>query len=151
MAKKKENKWLQVGNFLLGVDKNAHGQYVVLKSIADNWRIVWRDDTLMFAMMLQVMRRAADDNNIKEYLHSLCAIMFAATTYMHDLIALGTKQQMPVCEGFAKLLAEQAEYEGSLEKKPSDKEDEEALKEVGEMQEIQNELEKLDEGGNGAD
>ena len=72
MAKKKdENKWLQVGNFLLGVEKNTHGQYVVLKTVSGNYTVRWRDDTMMFAMMLNIMRRASEDNNVKEYLHSL--------------------------------------------------------------------------------
>ena len=105
MGKKRDdNKWMQVGNFLLGVEKNAHGKYVVLKSVADNWKVTWRDDTLMFAMMLNVMKRAVDDVNVREYLHSLITVMFITTTYTHDLLALATKQQMPFCEGVAKLL-----------------------------------------------
>ena len=146
MGKKKdENKWLQVGNYLLGVDTNAHGSYVVCKSVTQNWSVRWREDTMMFAMMLNVMKQAAENENVKEYLHSLITVMFVATTYMHDLVALSTKQQMPFCEGVAKLLKEQQDYEDSLEKKkPTKKEEEAALKEVGEMTEIQEELEKLD-------
>ena len=147
MAKKKEeNKWLQVGNYLLGVDKNAHGSYVVVKSVAQNWSIRWREDTTMFAMMLNVMNMAAENENVKEYLHSLITMMFITTSYMHDLVALSTKQQMPFCEGIAKLLKEQTDYEESLakEKKPTKKEDEAALKEIVEMREVEEELEKLD-------
>ena len=146
MAKKKnEDKWLQVGNFLLGVEKNAHGQYVVLKTVVSNWKITWSDTTMMFAMMLNIMKRAAEDENVKEYLHSLITVMFITTTYLHDLVALSTKQEMPFCEGIAKLLKEQNDYEASLEKKPTEEEDRKALEEVGEMQEISDELEKLDE------
>ena len=145
MAKKKnDDKWLQVGNFLLGVDKNAHGQYVVLKAVSGQWSVRWRDDSLMFAMMLNLMKRAAEDDNVKEYLHSLITVMFITTTYLHDLVALSTKQEMPFCEGIAKLLKEQNDYEQSLEKKPTDEEDKKALEEVGQMTEIQEELEKLD-------
>lgn len=147
MAKKKdENKWLQVGNYLLGVDTNAHGSYVVLKSVAQNWSVRWREDTMMFATMLNIMKQAAENENVKEYLHSLITVMFIATTYMHDLVALSTKQQMPFCEGVAKLLKEQNDYEESLakDKKPTKKEDEAALKEVAEMREVEEELEKLD-------
>ena len=152
MAKKKnEDKWLQVGNFLLGVEKNAHGQYVVLKTVVSNWKVTWSDTTMMFAMMLNIMKRAAEDENVKEYLHSLITVMFITTTYLHDLVALSTKQQMPFCEGIAKLLKEQNDYEASLEKKPTDEEDKNALEEVGQMQEISEELEKLDEEGNGAE
>lgn len=146
MAKKSdENKWLQIGNFLLGVDKNAHGSYVVLKTVAQNWSVRWKDDCLMFAMMLNLMAKATDDNNVKEYLHSLITVMFITTTYMHDLVALSTKQQMPFCEGIAKLLKEQTDYENSLDEKPTAEDDAKALAEVGEMTEIQEELEKLDE------
>jgi len=142
---------LQVGNFLLGVEKNAHGQYVVLKTVVSNWKITWSDTTMMFAMMLNIMKRAAEDENVKEYLHSLITVMFISTTYLHDLVALSTKQEMPFCEGIAKLLKEQNDYEASLEKKPTEEEDRKALEEVGQMQEISDELEKLEEEDNGAD
>jgi hypothetical protein len=146
MSKKNENKWLQIGNYLLGVDTNAHGSYVVLKSVAQNWSVRWREDTMMFASMLNIMKQAAENENVKEYLHSLITVMFITTSYMHDLVALSTKQQMPFCEVVAKLLKEQNDYEQSLaEKKPTKKEDEEALKEVVEMREVEEELEKLDE------
>ena len=150
MSKKKdENKWLQVGNFLLGVDTNAHGSYVVCKSVAQNWSLRWREDTMMFAMMLNVMRQAAENENVKEYLHSLVAIFFACTSYMHDLVALSQTKQMPFCEGLAKMLKEQQDFEEKLakEKKPTKKEEKEALDEVVEMQEIQDELEKLEKEG----
>lgn len=142
---------MQVGNFLLGVEKNAHGQYVVLKTVVSNWKITWRDTTMMFAMMLNIMRRAAEDDNAKEYLHSLVTMMFITTTYLHDLVALSTKTEMPFCEGIAKLLKEQNDYEESLKEKPTEEEDAKALEEVGRMQEISNELEKLEEEDNGAD
>lgn len=137
---------MQVGNFLLGVDKNAHGSYVVLKSVAQNWSVRWRDDTMMFAMMLNLMKRAVDDANTREYLHTLVTTMFITTSYLHDLLALANKQQMPFCEGVARLLKEQNDYEESLKKeKPTPEQEEEALKEVAEMQEIQDKLEKLEE------
>ena len=146
MAKKNnENKWLQIGNFLLGVDKNQNGAYVVLKSVAQNWSVRWRDDTTMFAMMLNTMKRATEDNAIKEYLHSLISIMFISTTYLHDLVALATKKEMPFCEGVAKLIKEQNDYEESLKEVPTEEEDKKALEEVGEMQQVAEELEKLDE------
>lgn len=145
--KKKENKWLQVGNFLLGVEKNTHGQYVVLKTVSGNYTVRWRDDTMMFAMMLNIMRRASEDNNVKEYLHSLITVMFITTTYMHDLVALATKGEMPFCEGVARLLKEQADYEASLDREPTPEEDEKALNETVEMREVEEELERLDDEG----
>ena len=141
MSKKKdEKKWLQVGNFLLGVDTNAHGSYVVLKSVAQNWSVRWREDTLMFSMMMNVMRQAAENDGVREYLHSLAAIMFATTTYLHDLVAASTLKTMPFCEGVAKLLKEQQEFEESIAGKPqeaSGAEEAAALREVGEMEAIQ--------------
>lgn len=151
MGKKKEDKWLQVGNFLLGIDKNAHGAYVVLKSVSQNWSVRWRDDTLMFAMMANTMTRAMEDDNIKEYLHSLITMMFITTTYLHDLVALATKQQMPFCEGIAALLKEQTDYEASLDKQPTEEEEKEALEGVVRMREVEEELEKLDEQENGTE
>lgn len=148
LRKKKNNdesKWLQFGNFMMGVDSNKDYSSVVLKSVAGNWRVMWREDTLMYSMMLNAMRHAVYDDNVREYLHSLCTVMFVSTTYLHDLVALSTKHQMPFCEGVAKLLKEQTDYESSLQKKPTEEEDAEALRDVGEMQEISEELEKLDE------
>lgn len=146
MGKKKdEKKWLQVGNFLLGVDTNAHGSYVVLKSVAQNWSVRWREDTLMFGMMMNVMTQAAENDGAREYLHSLAAIMFAATTYLHDLVAASTMKTMPFCEGVAKLLKEQQEYEERVAQKPEPTEADEAaaLQEVGEMTDIQETLEPV--------
>lgn len=144
--KKKDDgaKWLQVGNFLLGVDTNKDFSSVVLKSVSGNWRVSWREDTLMFSMMLNAMRRAAVDDNVKEYLHSLITVMFVSTTYLHDLVALSTKGEMPFCEGIAKLLKEQTDYEQSLEKKPTEEEEAEALKDVGETEQINEELEEIE-------
>lgn len=147
MGKKKdENKWMQIGNYLLGVDTNAHGSYVVLKSVAGTWSIRWHESTMMFATMLNVMKVAVENENAKEYLHSLITVMFVATTYMHDLVALATKQEMPFCEGVAKLLKQQQDYEEKVEKKnkPTKKEEKEALAEVVRMREVEEELEKLD-------
>ena len=144
MAKKEENKWLQVGNFLLGVEKKSQMRYVVLKAVSDSWRIYWSEESLMFAMMLQLMKRATEDESVKEYLHSLITMMFITTTYLHDLVALSTKQEMPFCEGIAKLLKEQNDYEESLKEKPTDEEDKKALEETVRMQETLDELEKID-------
>ena len=149
MSKKKdEKKWLQVGNFLLGVDTNAHGSYVVMKSVSQNWSIRWREDTLMFGMLMGVMRQAPDNDGVREYLHSLAAVMFASTTYLHDLVAASTSHTMPFCEGVVKLLKEQRDYEESvIPKSESSKEDEDsALREVGEMTDIQEALGRLDDG-----
>lgn len=140
MAKKNEKKWLQVGNFLLGVEKTSAGSRVMLKSKAGNWQLSWRDDTMMFQLMISLMQNP----NSHEYLHSLVAIMFTVTTYPHDLVSVSERGTMPVLEGIAGLIAEQTKYELSLKPEATQEENEKALAEVGEMTEIQEELEKLD-------
>ena len=143
--KKKDEKWMSVGNYLLGIDTNKHGSYVVLRTVAGTWSIRWHDDTMMYPIMTSLMVRAAEDANVMEYLHSLLTLFFISTTYTHDLLALATKQQMPLMDGFAKLLAEQNEYELSLKDKPTEEDEEKALQEEVEMQDVLDELEKLEE------
>lgn len=141
MGKKVKKEWLHVGNFLLGVEKHSLGSRVVCKSQAGNWQISWRDDTMMFQLMINLMK----NENSHEYLHALVAIMFTVSTYPHDLVSVSERGTMPVLEGIAGLIAEQTKYELSLKQEASQEENDKALAEVGEMTEIQEELEKLDE------
>lgn len=141
MSKKAKKEWLHVGNFLLGVEKHSLGSRVVCKSQVGNWQISWRDDTMMFQLMINLMKQP----NSHEYLHSLIAIMFTVTTYPHDLVSVSERGTMPVMEGIVGLIAEQAKYELSLKPEATQEENDKALEEVGEMTEIQEELEKLDE------
>lgn len=117
------------------------GSRVVCKSQAGNWQISWRDDTMMFQLMISLMK----NENSYEYLHALVAIMFTVTTYPHDLVSVSERGTMPVLEGIAGLIAEQTKYELSLKPEATQEENDKALEEVGEMTEIQEELEKLDE------
>ncbi len=141
MSKKVKKEWLHVGNFLLGVEKHSMGSRVICKSQAGNWQISWRDDTMMFQLMISLMK----NENSHEYLHALVAIMFTVTTYPHDLVSVSERGTMPVLEGIAGLIAEQTKYELSLKPEATQEENDKALEEVGEMTEIQEELEKLDE------
>lgn len=141
MSKKSKKEWLHVGNFLLGVEKHSLGSRVMCKSQAGNWQISWRDDTMMFQLMINLMKNP----NSHKYLHSLIAIMFTVTTYPHDLVSVSERGTMPVLEGIAGLIAEQAKYELSLKPEATQEENDKALEEVGEMTEIQEELKKLDE------
>ena len=141
MGKKVKKEWLHVGNFLLGVEKHSLGSRVVCKSQAGNWQISWRDDTMMFQLMINLMK----NENSHEYLHALVAIMFTVTTYPHDLVSVSERGTMPVMEGIAGLIAEQTNYELSLKPEATQEENDKALAEVVEMTEIQEELEKLDE------
>jgi hypothetical protein len=140
MSKKVKKEWLHVGNFLLGVEKHSMGSRVVCKSQAGNWQISWRDDTMMFQLMINLMK----NENSHEYLHALVAIMFTVSTYPHDLVSVSERGTMPVMEGIAALIADQTKYELSLKPEATQEENDKALEEVGEMTEIQEELENLD-------
>ena len=146
MGKKINNKWLQVGNFLLGIEKSATGRCLVCKAVANNWQVRWREDTMMFAMMMNLIREGAENGNIREYIHSLITVFFSVTTYPHDLVSLSKRQTMPFMEGVVKLVHEQNEYEQSVsgEEAPTPEQEEAALREVAETEEVKEELEKLD-------
>ena len=146
MGKKIENKWLQVGNFLLGIEKSATGRCLVCKAVANNWQIRWREDTMMFAMMMNLIKEGVESENVREYIHSLITVFFSVTTYPHDLVSLSKRQTMPFREGVVKLVHEQNEYEQSVsgEAAPTPEQEEAALKEVAETEEVKEELEKLD-------
>lgn len=146
MGKKINNKWLQVGNFLLGIEKSATGRCLVCKAVANNWQVRWREDTMMFAMMMNLIRECAENENIREYIHSLITVFFTVTTYPYDLVSLSKRQTMPFMEGVVKLVHEQNEYEQSVsgEAAPTPEQEEAALREVAETEEVKEELEKLD-------
>ena len=146
MGKKNENKWLQVGNFLLGIEKSATGRCLVCKAVANNWQVRWCEDTMMFAMMMNLIKEGAENENVREYIHSLITVFFSVTTYPHDLVSLSKRQTMPFMEGVVKLVHEQNEYEQSVsgEAAPTPEQEEAALKEVAETEEVKEELEKLD-------
>lgn len=140
LAKELDAKWLRLGNFLLGREKNSTGNFLVCKSLAQNWSVRWREDTLMYGTLISLMQNEAHD-----YLHSLITVMFVCSTYPHDMLALINTQKMPFMEGIAKLVKEQNEYEASLAKKPTEEEEKEALETEGRLQEMGEKLqEELD-------
>ena len=146
MGKKNENKWLQVGNFLLGIEKSATGRCLVCKAVANNWQIRWREDTMMFAIMMNLIKEGVENGNVREYIHSLITVFFTVTTYTHDLVSLSKRQTMPFMEGVVKLVHDQNEYEQSVsgEAAPTPEQEEAALNDVAETEEVKEELEKLD-------
>ena len=146
MSKKNENKWTQVGNFLLGVEKSSVGNRFVARTVSGDWRIAWLEGTMMYAVMLSFI----SDEKCHKYLDALLVLQYAATNYPHDLVAIAETQKTPFMDGFTKLIREQTDYEVSVKGNGTDEENEAALHDIGEMQEIQDELEKLDEEeGNG--
>lgn len=140
-----EKEWLAVGNFLLRGEDGDDGRQFVVKSVSGGWRISWRDDTLMYGVLLSLV----DNEGSREYLHCLCTLMFVATTYPHDLVALTTKGALPFMEGIAKLVREQSDYEVSLKKPVSEEEDAEALNETVEMESLKEDLKRIygEDGG----
>lgn len=139
--KKNENKWLQLGNFLLGVESAASGERFVVKSVSGDWRLMWEYGTCMYAVMLSFTK----DEKCHEYIKALLTLFYAATNYPHDLVAISEKQKAPFMDGFTKLINEQTKYEISVKgEAESQEEDDKALKEVVEMQDIQDELDRMD-------
>lgn len=141
LKKKKETKWTQVGNFQLGIEKNQNGVYLVCKAVSGIWSIRWRDDTLMFGIMFNLMQTEGSH----EYLHTLITLQYTATTYPHDMVALIEKGDYPLMKGFAKLVKEQNEFEISVKGQPTEEEHEEALKNVREMTELAEEMSEMEE------
>lgn len=107
---------------------------------------MWEEGTMMYAVLLNFLR----DEKTHEYIRALLTLFYAATNYPHDMVALIEKQQTPFINGFTKLLNEQTEFEVSVSKKNTPEEDDAALKEVGEMEDIKEQLEELDKE-NGAE
>ena len=141
MTKKKDNKWKQVANFLLGVEENRSGRYVVLRTKEGTWSTRWRDDTLMFGILLSL----TDNEESVDYLHALFTMMFISCMHPHDLVALGEKQEMPMMNAFAKMYMEAMEYEASVLKQPTEEEEKTALEESAAIEGMREELEKMEE------
>lgn len=135
---KKSNKWVQISNFLLGIENAASGNRLVVKSVSGDWRLMWEEGTMMYAVLLNFIR----DEKTHDYVHALLTLFFAATNYPHDMVALVETQKTPFINGFTKLLNEQTDFEVSVSKKNTPEEDDAALKEVGEMEEIKEMLNK---------
>lgn len=148
MKKNKEERWLHIGHFELGIEKSSKGNMLVCRSEAKNWSVRWRDDTLMFGMMLSLMENEA----AHEYIHSLITMMFVATTYTHDLVSLCEKQEMPFMQGMSELLEKQNEFEASLKPQPTEEEEQKSIGEMRRIAEVADEMmASLKEKENGTD
>ena len=95
--------------------------------------------------MFAVLTSQIQDEKCHAYVEALLTLFYAATNYPHDLVAIIEKNDTPFINGFCKLIQEQTDFEVGIKKDATPEEDEAALKEVAEMQEIQDELEKLEE------
>lgn len=139
MDKKKEKKWTQVGNFEIGIEKSSNGTMLVCRSVAKNWSVRWRDDTIMFGLMLSIAR----EEGARDYLHSLITVMFAVTTYPHDLVAATNKGEMPFMSGILELIQKQNAYESSLKPQPTEEENEKSIEEMRRIAEMENEMAEM--------
>lgn len=132
----KNEKWVRVGGFEVGTEKNANGGFVVCRSIAGNWSVRWRDDTLMYGMMLSIV----GNEGVREYLHSLILAMFTVTTYTHDLVALANDGNMPFMQGLIELVNRQNDYEKSLKPEATEEEHAEALEDLRSLSDVTQEM-----------
>lgn len=136
----KKNKWKQIGNYLVGEEKSTGGDRMVVRSVSGDWRLMWSSGTLMYIMLKSFM----EDENTHKYLDALITLYYAATNYPHDLAAITEKKSTSFMDGFARIVEEQTKFELSLRKEASKEEDEKALEEVVEMQEISDELDRIE-------
>ena len=111
-----------------------------MRAISGQWSIRWSDDTYIYAVLTRLM----EDEKCHAYIDALLTLFFTATNYPHDFASVANGDGTPFINGFTKLMNEQTQYEVSLKEKATEEQDEAALKEVGEMTEIEEELEKLD-------
>ncbi len=79
MSKKSEKKWFQVGNFLLGCERNSNGEYLVCKAMSGEWSVRWGDGSLMYGQVLKMMQEGDVGN-----LEALLLLLFATTSYLHS-------------------------------------------------------------------
>ena len=80
MSKKDEEKWIQVGSYQIGIERNSVGSMLVCRSVAKNWSVRWRDDTMMFGLMLSIVRNA----DAREYLNALLTVMFVVPIFFPE-------------------------------------------------------------------
>lgn len=139
--KKKEDKWTRVGSYLFGLEKAGGVNRLVLKSVSGDWRVMWDESNMMFASLGSLV----SDERCHKYVEALATLFYAATNYVHDATAIIEKQETPLINGFAALIKEQADFEASLVREPSKEKDDEVLQDVVDMENIKEEIEKLDE------
>lgn len=139
----KQTKKRQVGNFLLEVLEGADFDFIECRSLIGDWSVRWRNDSVMFSLMFSLMQ----NKDAEEYLRALFTMMYIATSYTHDLVAIIEKRDLPLINGFCALVNEQNDYEASVAKKTTKEEEEEALKNTVITEELENEIINLEEGG----
>lgn len=147
MSKKKNErasqKWMCYGNFQLCRESNSLGESLCVSDVAGQWRIRWREDTYIYAVLTRLM----EDEKCSGYVQALLTLFYAATNYPHDFAAVAETHEIPFIDGFCKLMKEQTERELAFHGEATEEQDEAVLKEVGEMQDIMDELEQIEKAG----
>jgi len=139
----KQAKKRQVGNYLLEVLEDGDFDFIECRSVIGDWSVRWRGDNIMFTLMYSLMQ----NKDAEEYLRALFTMMYVATSYTHDLVAIVEKQDLPLINGFCALVNEQSDFEASVAKKATVEEDEEALNNAVVMEELKEEILSKREGG----
>lgn len=135
------NEEIHIGYYVFSVETDENGSCITVRDVGDQWSIKWTDRHFMYAILV----RWIADGKCNDYIESLMRMMMIAISYPHDAVAIGEKQDAPFLKGFVKLWKKQIAFEASVAKKPTKKEDEEALEETVQLREIEEELEALDE------
>lgn len=137
----KEGESKTIGNYVFTVERCDDGRWLVLKSVSGCWQVRWRDDVEMFGALMSLLgvgTAAAD-----KYLDCLVTMMYISTEYTHDLASLANGNGMPFMEGFTRLFNEQAEYDRSLVPSVGEKEDERALNETVEWENLREDITRI--------
>lgn len=135
------NEEIHIGYYVFSFETDENGSSLTVRDVAGIWSIKWTDKHIMYA----ILGRMIADEKCTDYIESLIKVMMMAISYPHDEVAIVEKQDAPFLKGFARLWEEQMAFEVSVAKKPTKKEEKEALEETVHLQELKDEIEALDE------
>lgn len=130
------SKWTKLGNYMVGYEKNSLGTWLCVKSLNGLWNIRWADGTYIYVVFGNLL----NDEKSHGYLEGLLTLFYVATTYPHDLAAVCETKKTPFFDGFGRLIQEQADLEATFAPKATDEEDEEALNQVVEMDNLREQM-----------
>lgn len=139
MSKKNVNKWIQVSNFLFCIEKNSKGSWLAVKTVSGDWAMRYGEGHMMFGTLGGLLM----NEDCHRYVEALMTLVYTAASYPHDMVSIVERQELPLINGFCKLVNEQTAYEVSVKErsgKATDDEDAEALSEVAEMEQIKDEM-----------
>lgn len=134
------------GNYRVSHEKDGDGRWVVCSSVQGDWKVSWRDDNMMYGVLLSYTK----DSSCGAYVNDLLRLMHLATSHNHDAATFINGDGTPFMDGFSRLWNEQVAYELSLEKPVSRKADERMLGEAVEMESLREDMKDLiDDAKNG--